>query len=252
MLPADPLFESLYHEEAVKERVARLNSLYVEFTRAREELYVVGVKGRHDVFPFDLLPVRDYPPAEKPKRMPGVAERPEEPLALLHCPSPLLLVEDAGKRMPAKEQWRGDFIHRVFSHIKESGNDPEAVFAEAFKKAVGEMRVEYDEEEMKTVVVGVLRHEDLKELFQPRPDREIRNEQEVSDGLGRLFRLDRLVLDDHQITVIDYKTGGDTAGRKEDEAQIRNYMRLLREIYPERAVEGRLVYVDLKTVRRVV
>ena len=56
MLWADDEFERRYGEEETKVMVARLNSLYVAFTRAGAELYVIGVKGEKDSFPFTLFP----------------------------------------------------------------------------------------------------------------------------------------------------------------------------------------------------
>jgi ATP-dependent exoDNAse (exonuclease V) beta subunit len=250
MTEADPFLEKLYQEEVLKESVNRVNSLYVEFTRAERELYVVGVK-RKEAFPFDLLPTEEYPPSEKPGEVPEVRPAIAEPLPLLHCPVPHLLSEDSGRRMTTEEQWRGDFIHKVLSYVEEAGDDPGAVFTKAFIRAREEMRVEYGMEEIREAVIGLLAHKEVAEYFKKRPGRTIRNEQEVSDGEGRLFRMDRLILDEKKVTVIDYKTGRDKAAEREDEAQMKNYMKIVREVFPGRVVEGLLAYLDLKEVRRI-
>jgi len=247
---ADPSLERLYQEEVLKESVNRLNSLYVEFTRAERELYVVGVK-RKESFPFDFLPAEDYPPSDKPGKISEVRPAIAEPLPLLHGPVPPLLSEDSAGRMTTEEQWRGDFIHKVFSYIDEVGDDPGAVFTKAFIRAREEMRVEYGMEEIKEAVIGLLSHKQAAEYFRKRPGRTVRNEQEVSDGEGRLFRMDRLILDEKKVTVIDYKTGRDKGAERGDEAQMKNYMKIVREVFPGRNVEGMLAYVDLKEVRRV-
>jgi len=51
--------------------------------------------------------------------------------------------------------------------------------------------------------------------------------------------------------VIDYKTGTDREAEKEYISQVKNYTRLLKEIYPGRNVEGIIAYVDLKAITRV-
>jgi len=51
--------------------------------------------------------------------------------------------------------------------------------------------------------------------------------------------------------VIDYKTGTEKEAEKEYLSQLKNYMRILKEIYPGKNVEGVLAYVDLKEVSRV-
>jgi ATP-dependent exoDNAse (exonuclease V) beta subunit len=247
---ADPFLEQLYEEEVLNERVNRLNSLYVEFTRAMRELYVVGVKRKED-FPFDLLPPLEYPPSDKPESLADVSPVIEEPLPLLHCPTLHRLAEDSGKRMTTEEQWRGDFIHRIFSYIHEVGDDPGEVFLKAFKRAKEEMRGEYGREEIGEIVAGILGHRELADYFQKKPGRSIRNEQEVSDGEGRLFRIDRLVLDETTVTVIDYKTGREKGAEEDDEAQMKNYMKILRDVFSDRKVEGLLAYVDLREVRRL-
>lgn len=69
-------------------------------------------------------------------------------------------------------------------------------------------------------------------------------ERTILDGQGRLFRADLLVDDGTAVTVVDYKTGLPEAGH---EVQVRGYMTLLREAQPL-PVQGRLVYMDLAEV----
>ncbi len=47
------------------------------------------------------------------------------------------------------------------------------------------------------------------------------------DEEGRLFRMDRLVLDQDRVVVIDWKTGKGKEAEKEHEAQMRNYLKIL-------------------------
>jgi ATP-dependent exoDNAse (exonuclease V) beta subunit len=74
-------------------------------------------------------------------------------------------------------------------------------------------------------------------------------EQDVVDAEGRLFRMDRILVDPHEVTVLDYKTGGDSDAY---DAQVRNYMELLRQLYPGRPVRGILAFIDRNRVREVV
>jgi ATP-dependent exoDNAse (exonuclease V) beta subunit len=247
----DPLFEKLYDEEALNEMVNRLNSLYVEFTRAKEELYVIGVKRRQDGFPFDLLPSENYPPSLKPDKLTDITPEPEEPLPLFHCSNPIYFPESAEKEIAPEERRRGDFIHKILSYIYDTGERFEEILNQAFKRVSEEMRVEYDMNEIKDVVMGILENKEMAEYFKEKPGREIKNEQEVSDSEGRLFRLDRLIIDENRVTIIDYKTGKDRSAEEEYETQMKNYMKILREIHPERTIEGFIAYMDLKEVRKV-
>ncbi len=51
--------------------------------------------------------------------------------------------------------------------------------------------------------------------------------------------------------MIDYKTGIEKEAEKEYISQLKNYIRILKEIYPDRNVEGVIAYVDLKEIRKV-
>jgi ATP-dependent exoDNAse (exonuclease V) beta subunit len=57
--------------------------------------------------------------------------------------------------------------------------------------------------------------------------------------------MDRVVMDKDQIVVIDYKTGTEKRAEKEYISQLRSYIRILKEIYPDKTVEGMIAYVDL-------
>jgi ATP-dependent exoDNAse (exonuclease V) beta subunit len=74
------------------------------------------------------------------------------------------------------------------------------------------------------------------------------NEQEIVDASGRLHRVDRLVVDQGAVTVLDYKTGEE---QEEHHEQVRQYMQIVRELYPEQTVQGVLLYLDRKIVREV-
>ena len=80
------------------------------------------------------------------------------------------------------------------------------------------------------------------------PGRVIRKEQDFSDPRGNIFRMDKVIFEEDQITVIDYKTGTDKEAEKEYISQIKNYIRILKEIYPDKNVEGIIAYVDLKEI----
>jgi len=63
--------------------------------------------------------------------------------------------------------------------------------------------------------------------------------------------MDRVIFEEDQISVIDYKTGTEKEAEKEYLSQLKNYIRILKEIYLGKKVEGVLAYVDLKEIRKV-
>jgi len=88
-------------------------------------------------------------------------------------------------------------------------------------------------------------------LFERRPGRVVRREEEIVNEEGRLFRIDRLLLDKDRVVVIDWKTGREREAESQHEAQMKNYLRILEAVYPGRNREGMIVYVEQGEVKRV-
>ena len=98
--------------------------------------------------------------------------------------------------------------------------------------------------------MAVTENPELAEYFRAAPGREIRKEQEYSDSSGRLFRMDRVIIDPGAITVIDYKTGRNKEALEKYRAQMRNYMKILGEVYPGKSIGGIIAFVDLGEVEQ--
>ncbi|MEK6649539.1 MAG: PD-(D/E)XK nuclease family protein, partial [Bacteroidota bacterium] len=75
------------------------------------------------------------------------------------------------------------------------------------------------------------------------PGRSSKNEQEIVSKDGRLFRVDRAIVDAESVTVVDFKTGGRDLEEKYKK-QVRAYLTLLADLYPGRRLRGVLAYVD--------
>jgi ATP-dependent exoDNAse (exonuclease V) beta subunit len=101
---------------------------------------------------------------------------------------------------------------------------------------------------MKKRLLEFLNLEEIRHYFEATPGRVIKKEQDFSDPAGNLFRMDRVLIDGDRISVIDYKTGTGKEAEKEYVSQIKNYIRILKEIYPGKNVEGVIAYVDLREI----
>ena len=260
MLPADEAFEARYREEETKEKVARLNSLYVAFTRAGAELYVIGVKGERDrdLFPFGLLPEGTAVFASGPPEAPETAHEAAggvdggdlsvegvHPTARFEAP--------AGPEGPLHyaEKKRGEVVHRICALIDYVDGDAAATVDAAAEKVRREVGADGVPEALKGTIVAFLGDAAVAGWFERRPGRTVMLEQELADALGRLFRADRVVIDAERITVMEFKTG-----KEEDYeghvAQMRNYLRLAGAIFKDKPVEGIIAYVDARRSMRVV
>ena len=104
--------------------------------------------------------------------------------------------------------------------------------------------------EVKKAMRESLDEPSLRECFIRREKRSVLLEQELTNRDGALYRADRIVVDPENVTVVDFKTGGDET-ESDYILQVRNYMAILKEIYPDKEAKGYIAYVDLKKTRSV-
>ena len=247
---ASPFLERRYGEERAKELVNKLNTLYVGFTRAEDELYIIVVAGKRNQFPIDLL--QEAPAATGPKKPPrGRSTRAsQEGFRPYHHRNVIRLPFTAARELHSGERLRGEFIHRVLSFVDTLDDEIETRLDRIIRRVNDEFRAGTLVEETRKNLLEFLNHGDVRPYFTARPGRVIRREQDFSDGQGNLLRMDRVVADEEVLSVIDYKTG-DRGPEKEYVSQLKNYMQLLTSIYPGKRVEGIIAYVDLREIRRV-
>jgi ATP-dependent exoDNAse (exonuclease V) beta subunit len=111
--------------------------------------------------------------------------------------------------------------------------------------------MDYPVDAVKRELLGFLLHEGVRSYFVPKHGRVIRREQDFSDPEGNLLRMDRVIIDEDRVVVMDYKTGGEKKAEERYVSQLKNYIRILKDLYPDKAIEGIIAYVDLKEVVRI-
>lgn len=249
---ASALLEKAYEEERMKEMVNRLNTLYVGFTRPEFELFVVGVSGRKTQFPIDLLRELGYAPVEKKVSAPSSKVADQAYLQLYH---PIQQVDFSSfssiEQLNIEERRRGEFIHRVLYFIEYLDEDLEPRLEELISQVKNELNMDYLLNTIKKELFEFLFHESVRPYFLPKSGRVIRREQDFSAPEGNLLRMDRLIIDEDMVLVMDYKTGGDKKAEERYVAQLKNYMRILKDLYQSKTIEAMIAYVDLKETVRI-
>jgi ATP-dependent exoDNAse (exonuclease V) beta subunit len=238
-------------QEDTRQAVDRMNALYVALTRAHQEMYVIGVKKEKDTFPFDLLPAEGFSPRAE-KEPPVRSGREGDPKAKLSHDTQSLSMELAEGLLSAAERRRGELVHRVLELAGGASLETlEEALAAAADRAAREAREPPEEARLLLPALAALvRGTAVAATFEPGPaGRRVLLEQEFCDRAGRLFRMDRVVVDPDRVTVVDWKTGAEEPAQHE--AQIRGYMDILAEAWPGRAVTGILAYVDHGSAREV-
>lgn len=238
----DETLGALYEGKQREQVIDELNKIYVALTRARKEMYVTVLYKKVENLPAAILPAGTYgtryAAAEK--------ERMKEGLPLvrsMYRHEPVKIPASKQQKIGVAETHRGDVVHELLSRIGLiSGNGdaevkngidrlPERLAAEAIKESAA--------------VRDFLAVPGVRIYFEPKDGRTVMQEQDVVAATGRLYRMDRVIVDTDAVTVVDFKTGSDEH-HEDYELQVRNYMSMLREIYPGMTVRGALLYVDMK------
>ncbi len=294
IMKASDFLREKYEETRLKDLVNKLNTLYVGFTRAEDELYIVGVRGKRSQpldgpgvdtelplssgtkgrgeappkyqFPMDLLQTMDssFGSKQAPRRRSPEAgqveesrsndrtdTRPREDLELYHHSDPIRFPFPAVEEINLEERLRGEYIHRVLYFVDHVDDQIESELEETIRRVNEELRADYPVGEMRGNLLEFLSQPEIRPYFQAKPGRVVRKEQDFSDPRGNLFRMDRVIFEEDRVSVIDYKTGSETETQKEHVSQLKNYIRILKAIYPDKNVEGVIAYVDRKEIRKV-
>jgi ATP-dependent exoDNAse (exonuclease V) beta subunit len=251
IMKASPFLQEKYEEERLKDLVNKLNTLYVGFTRAEDELYIVGVGATRNQFPIDLLKEIGSQIGWKRAPRSRSPEMTQERMDLFHPPDTIKFPFTAAEELNLEERLRGEFIHRVLYSFEGVGENTELELDRIIKRVNDELKTDYPPEAIKKNLLEFLNHNEISPYFRVIPSRVVKKEQEFSDARGNLFRMDRVIFEGDQISVIDYKTGTDKETENEYISQLKNYIRILKEVYPGKKVEGVIAYVDLKEIKKV-
>jgi len=131
----------------------------------------------------------------------------------------------------------GTVMHTAFEKIRYR-EDVEAAVRFLINKGIIK---EEEKEEMMQKIFYLIDLPLINPFFQRKADRKVRNETEIMTNNGRIFRPDRLVIDNDQVLILDYKTGTKKA---EHLAQINHYAYLLKEMGYQK-VRKILLYTEL-------
>ena len=243
----DPALGEIVEREALNQSVDELNRLYVSLTRAREEMYVLAVRRERMKGESAYFEPGGEVVGKKSERREPREVRPAETV-LVHRDTRAQPRELTPGKFGAEERRRGDILHEILARVIVLEADPKAQVERLVRDVAATVSERADVESMTTRLLSFLDAEPVKPYVLAREGRVVLTEQDVVDPEGRLFRMDRVLVDPDGVTVVDWKTGGDSESY---DAQVRNYMALLRQLYPDRPVRGVLAFIDRKHVREV-
>jgi len=241
--------QEIYVQNYKKACIDELNNIYVALTRAQFELYIFVPKKSSNsnnkaryIIPEDINEEGD-------KRK---YRREEKDTQLTIDILPSAYKEWSGLVPGEFGDWQsvgdrqsllaGNILHTILSQIGDCRNlNIEAVIKEALEITQIQYPFIKDFSFYKDMVRKLLEKKELGDIFFVSPDK-VFCEKEVVNCFGDNKRIDRLIVREKEVWVVDYKSS--KKDEEEHEKQVTEYLRIIKDIYPKRKVRGFLVYID--------
>ena len=268
---SDHLYQ-IYRGQAVEALFSELNNIYVSLTRAEEEMYVfvperagTSINLLNLLIPENLAEVGDstliaHSSLQKPmSHHPSSISNDEIsilPVSLYRDWISYLNEEFSPEReslINREKIKRGKELHELLSTVGNLKNREESI--DVCRGGFQTLPYELTE---------IVEKKELKFLFYI--DGEVFNEKEIVDKHGHTKRIDRLIVTDKEVLIVDYKSARaakseERRGKGEEQKaksglnpyyqQVKDYMGVVGEMYPGRSVKGYLVYLDSLEVEEI-
>ena len=258
------IFAADYFHEKLHAYMDNLNTLYVAFTRAKEELIVMAPRPKTDAITTSSIlwnglstdPGNAFDAekgvyergawwhAESRKEQSGIEEL---PMKRFHSVSPdermQLRLHRKGGFFDDEKRKYGLLMHDILGSI-ESYNDISSAISE--KYISGEISSKESDILMEKLT-AIVSNETIKNWFDG--SMRVMNEAEILFGKGESRRPDRIMIDksDNRVIIVDYKFG--EKKEKHHQRQIGKYVSLIREMgYLN--VDGFLWYITLDEIEK--
>jgi len=262
-----PELTLIYQREYFHSLLDELNCLYVGFTRAASELYIFLPRrinrSNNPLIPLLFKHEQNADIKEFGKRITCRTKLKRSARKLTEeIKPPGILPQQMFQNIlrdqlihpeqiiPLRKRYlinRGEVLHYLLAEI-----DPITFCAEpsSYTKSIQDACRIFnypDSVEIMQCLLDFLRDPQMQRFFNP--ESKAFNEKEIVDQYGNLKRIDRLAFTGDRVLVIDYKTGEEY--QQNHQEQIREYVDLVKQIYPDKLPEGWLLYVDIKEAHPV-
>jgi ribonucleoside-diphosphate reductase beta chain/exodeoxyribonuclease V beta subunit len=133
-------------------------------------------------------------------------------------------------------------MHELLARIANCVNrDIQRLIRESLELAKSKFVFIEDSSYYETKITKLVTQEDLKNIFYVH-EGQVFCEKEVADKSGNLKRIDRLIVKDDEVWIIDYKSSQEAL--EEQIKQALGYKQIIGEMYPTRRIRSFLVYLD--------
>ena len=143
----------------------------------------------------------------------------------------------------------GNIFHAMLSQVGDCTNKDIAVL---LKNCLKYAQIKFpqlrDSRAYKEKVKKILENNDFKSIFYAQ-GASVYCEKEVANQFGDLKRIDRLIVKEREVWVVDYKSS--QLNKDEQHKQIKEYIQIVKDIYPQRKVKGFILYLDKLKIEEV-
>ena len=244
--------EEIRHREYIKSFVSELNNIYVALTRASEEMHVFVPKKTGNSFNFVnfLVPEENFEmgsPQDKKKKTQRDKQSGNE--ILLPASDYYDWIEflkdefsGIGNIVNRAKIQRGNIVHFMMSTIGNMHDkDVDYLVANAVESARSQFSLVHDFEEYEKIVRNLVTSADFERFFVVK-EGNVSQEVEVVNGKGHTKRIDRLMVNKKDVSIVDYKSSRDSDGKYAE--QVEEYKEIMKDIYPGKEIKGYLIYLD--------
>jgi ATP-dependent helicase/nuclease subunit A len=241
--------QKVYIQSYKKACIDELNNIYVALTRPQFELYIFIPKksGSANNKARFLIP---EPLSEQGAKTQYKKKRKDTCLLMDIKPCEyrnwlkLLRDEffDAAAVSNPQEILEGNIMHMILSRVANCVNkDIEVMLKESLEYTKAQFPFIEDFSVYIKTIEKLFKNEELKDVFCVEQG-EVYCEKEVANRFGDLKRIDRLIVKDDEVWIIDYKSSKESS--QKHYSQIKEYIQIVTEIYPGKRARGFLIYLD--------
>ncbi|MBL8014302.1 MAG: UvrD-helicase domain-containing protein [Candidatus Omnitrophica bacterium] len=238
--------DRIYQQEYKRALMTELNNVYVALTRAVHELYVFipskagnGFNPAQFLIPQDMMTVGEAVAVEKSAKQD--ASRQELVPALSRNWMSFLKDEFTDEAAPGQEARSfGEAVHAALSAVTNLDLVAMDDCLTAAQKILTLKFTGFTQwPQVERIIRAMVASDSLRAFFYT-GQRAVLCEKEIVSSKGESKRIDRLIIGDGKIDVVDFK-----ASRDEDvlhQKQVRQYMAILAGLYPSMKVSGWIIY----------
>jgi ATP-dependent helicase/nuclease subunit A len=252
-----PSLERIYRQEYKKAFIDELNNIYVAFTRARDELWVFvplkkGNRFNYGQLLFNRLDYQSGLPGKsaKAEKSPAAQARIFSIAPAEYCDWIPFLKDEyipAESLQNRKNLIRGEALHKVLSFIGNlKDEDANRQINDAIGLAIQEFPDLSEVKDLKNLVAEFIKRKSWRSFFFV-DNGAVFNEREFIDSRGQTKRIDRMIVFDSLVQIVDYKSSNDFKGN--DLRQMQEYISLVKEVYPDKTIKAFFLYFDCPDIK---